>query len=82
MRLILLLHIQSESAVLGSAEFLSNFLSATATREWAQKAVEWYSYEIGAEATHVIDMSVIMERPERHGAWGTRETGDVGGPVL
>lgn len=44
--------------------------------------MEWYSYEIGADATHVNDMSVIMDRPELHRAWGTRETGDVGGPVL
>ena len=56
--------------------------SATATRAWARKAVEWFSYEIGADASHVSDMSVIMERPEGHQAWGTRETGDVGGPVL
>ena len=44
--------------------------------------MEWYSYEIGADATHVNDMSVIMDRPELHRAWGARETGDVGGPVL
>lgn len=44
--------------------------------------MEWYSYEIGADSSHVIDMSVIMDRPEWLKAWGTRETGDVGGPVL
>lgn len=44
--------------------------------------MEWFSYEIGADASHVSDMSVIMEHPEGHRAWGTRETGDVGGPVL
>jgi len=55
---------------------------ATATRAWARKAVEWYSYEIGADSSHVLDISMIMKWPEGHRAWGTRETGDVGGPVL
>lgn len=55
---------------------------ATATRAWARKAVEWYTYELGADASSVFDMSMLMERPERHRAWGTRETGDVGGPVF
>ena len=42
--------------------------------------MEWFSYEIGVDAPHVIDISEIEEGPERHRAWGTRETGDVGGP--
>jgi hypothetical protein len=65
-----------------AAYIAASHSDATATRAWARKAVEWYSYEIGADASHVIDISVIMERPELHQAWGTRETGDVGGPVL
>jgi len=65
-----------------AAYIAASHSDATATRAWGQKAVEWYSYEIGADASHVIDMSVIVERPELHQAWGTRETGGVGGPML
>jgi hypothetical protein len=66
----------------GYEEFFLISHSATATRAWARKAVEWFSYEIGADASHVIDISEIIGGPEKHSAWGTRETGDVGGPVL
>ncbi|KAF8798846.1 SET domain-containing protein [Phlegmacium glaucopus] len=53
---------------------------ATATQAWARKAVEWFSYEIGMDTSHVMDMSNIVERPQGHRAWGTRDRAEVGGP--
>lgn len=54
--------------------------SAIATRAWARKAVEWFSHEIGMDTSHVMDMSKIVERPEGHRSWGTREKVELGGP--
>lgn len=54
--------------------------SRIATQAWARKAVEWFSYEIGMDSYQVNDLSAIVEHPERHRAWGTRESVEVGGP--
>ncbi|KAF5361020.1 hypothetical protein D9756_004833 [Leucocoprinus leucothites] len=50
-----------------------------ATREWAQIAVEWYSYEVGADSEQVEEMRQVALQPEGHSAWGTHRRLDVGG---
>jgi hypothetical protein len=53
--------------------------SATATREWAQLAAEWYSYEAGVDSEQVAEMQQVGSQPEGHPAWGRRRRLDVGG---
>ncbi|KAF5315448.1 hypothetical protein D9619_007007 [Psilocybe cf. subviscida] len=53
---------------------------ASATQAWARKAIEWYSYEIGADAPQVRALRKIAKNPEKHQAWETRAKLEVGGP--
>ncbi|KDR82640.1 hypothetical protein GALMADRAFT_238083 [Galerina marginata CBS 339.88] len=53
---------------------------AMATQSWARKAVEWFTIEIGADTPQVRTLMTIMDRPESHKAWGTRDAVAVGGP--
>ena len=43
-------------------------------------AVEWFSYEIGADTPQVEEMKMVMVRPQSYRAWGTRQVLAVGGP--
>ncbi|TFK40697.1 hypothetical protein BDQ12DRAFT_601150, partial [Crucibulum laeve] len=54
---------------------------ASAAREWAQTAIEWYTYEIGGDSEELEEMQVVVARPESHRAWGSRERRSVGGPL-
>lgn len=47
----------------------------TATEEWARKAIEWYSYEVGGDSEQVLELHKTLAQ-----AWGTREKMEVGGP--
>ena len=51
--------------------------SNTATKEWAEKAVEWYSYELGGDSEQVMELQKTLAQ-----AWGTQEKMDVGRPSL
>lgn len=53
---------------------------ATATREWAELAIEWYSYELGLDSEQVDEMVEVVVKPQSHPGWGTREPLEVGGP--
>jgi len=53
---------------------------ATATQAWARIAVEWFTYEIGADTGQVRALLMVIDRPESHTVWGTRKTMSVGGP--
>ncbi|KAF5382537.1 hypothetical protein D9615_002829 [Tricholomella constricta] len=53
---------------------------ATATRKWAELAIEWYSYELGRDSEQVREMSGVAVKPESHPGWGSREPLEVGGP--
>lgn len=57
-----------------------DFSSSSATREWAQIAVVWYSYEVGIDSEQVGEMRGIALSPESHPAWNTRNRLEVGGP--
>ncbi|KAF9267574.1 SET domain-containing protein [Marasmius fiardii PR-910] len=46
---------------------------ATATREWAQVALQWFIYEVGSDSEQAESMRVLMVDPERHHSWGTRK---------
>jgi hypothetical protein len=56
---------------------LVHLRSNTATEEWARKAVEWYSYEVGGDSEQIMELQKTLAQ-----AWGTREKMDVGGPGL
>lgn len=47
---------------------------------WARTAIEWFSYEIGADTPQVGEMRRVLDRPQSHRAWGTRQALAVGGP--
>ncbi|KAJ7043859.1 hypothetical protein C8F04DRAFT_1070678 [Mycena alexandri] len=51
---------------------------ASAARFWAQLAVKWYSYELGADSELVSEVQRIAENPEQHPAWGSRKPLTVG----
>ncbi|KAF8909006.1 hypothetical protein CPB84DRAFT_1834546 [Gymnopilus junonius] len=53
---------------------------ANATQAWAEKAIHWFTAEIGADTPQVVTLEVIVDHPQRHRAWGTRDAMDVGGP--
>ncbi|KAJ7163272.1 hypothetical protein C8R46DRAFT_1177453 [Mycena filopes] len=54
---------------------------AWAARSWAQLALQWYSYELGADSQLVLDLQATAGHPERHPAWGSREPLTVGLPI-
>ncbi|KAJ7644357.1 hypothetical protein FB45DRAFT_721193, partial [Roridomyces roridus] len=51
---------------------------ASSAKLWAVKAVEWYSYELGADSHLVEEIRPATDRPRKHPAWGTRERLSVG----
>ncbi|KAF9485877.1 hypothetical protein BDN70DRAFT_970007, partial [Pholiota conissans] len=53
---------------------------AISTQAWAKLAIEWYSYEIGADSSQVGVMKAVHAHPESHAAWGTRPPLTVRGP--
>lgn len=53
---------------------------ATATREWAELAIKWYTYELGGDSEQVQEITQVVTDPRRHFAWATREPLDVGCP--
>lgn len=53
--------------------------SAAATQEWAEIAVEWFSYEVGSDSDLVAEMRAIAVQPRDHPAWATRKRLKVGG---
>jgi len=53
---------------------------AAATREWAELAIEWYTYELGLDSEQVDEMIEVVVKPQNHPGWGTRELMEVGGP--
>ncbi|KXN88140.1 SET domain-containing protein 5, partial [Leucoagaricus sp. SymC.cos] len=55
---------------------------SAATREWAQVAAEWYTYEVGGDSEQVAEMESVALRPESHAAWGTHRQLNVGGLSL
>lgn len=55
------------------------FRSASATQAWARTAIEWFTYEIGADTPQVREMRLVSDRPESHRAWGARQALAVGG---
>ncbi|KAJ6557236.1 hypothetical protein DFH09DRAFT_922936, partial [Mycena vulgaris] len=54
---------------------------ASAARLWAQLAIKWYTYELGAESELVSEVRSTAGHPETHPAWGSREPLTVGPPV-
>ncbi|KAF8895296.1 hypothetical protein BD779DRAFT_1498662 [Infundibulicybe gibba] len=52
---------------------------ATATRDWAQLAAEWYSYELGSDSAFVVEAQKIAKEPSSHRQWGSRPPTKVGG---
>ncbi|GLB38298.1 putative this enzyme is required for electron transfer from NADP to cytochrome P450 in microsomes [Lyophyllum shimeji] len=44
---------------------------ATATREWAELAIQWYSNELGTDSEQVDEMIEVAVDPKSHPAWGT-----------
>ncbi|KAJ7729703.1 hypothetical protein DFH07DRAFT_849913 [Mycena maculata] len=53
----------------------------SAVRLWAQLAIKWYAYELGADSDLVSDVQRATSQPEQHPAWGSREPLIVGAPV-
>ncbi|KAF8584696.1 SET domain-containing protein [Ramaria rubella] len=53
-----------------------------AAQQWADLAVEWYSYEFGYDSKEAERMRVLGSDPSKHPAWGTREELNVGGPDM
>ncbi|KAF8073662.1 hypothetical protein FPV67DRAFT_1409441 [Lyophyllum atratum] len=53
---------------------------ATAAREWAELALEWYTYELGLDSEQVGEMVEVIANPQGHPGWGSREPLEVGGP--
>ncbi|KAF7346043.1 SET domain-containing protein 5 [Mycena sanguinolenta] len=45
---------------------------ASAARLWGRLAVEWYTYELGADSDLVLATQKTVDRPEKHRAWGSR----------
>ncbi|KAJ7695703.1 hypothetical protein B0H17DRAFT_930323 [Mycena rosella] len=54
---------------------------AVAARLWAQLAVKWYTYELGAESEFVPEARTTAEHPEAHPAWGSGAAMPVGRPL-
>ncbi|KAJ7202814.1 hypothetical protein GGX14DRAFT_462418 [Mycena pura] len=54
---------------------------ASAARSWAELAIEWYTYELGADSELVMEVRNTAEHPEGQRAWGTREPLTVGAPL-
>ncbi|KAK7021189.1 SET domain-containing protein 5 [Favolaschia claudopus] len=54
---------------------------ASAARLWAQLAIRWYTYEVGADSDLVSEVRRIAADPEEHPAWSSREPLVVGGPL-
>ncbi|KAJ7134348.1 hypothetical protein C8R44DRAFT_770273 [Mycena epipterygia] len=54
---------------------------ASAARLWAQLAIKWYTYELGADSDLVLEVEKTAGHPEQHPAWGSREPLTVGPPV-
>ncbi|KAJ6620764.1 hypothetical protein B0H10DRAFT_1791437 [Mycena sp. CBHHK59/15] len=53
---------------------------ASAARLWAQLAIKWYTFELGADSDLVMEMQNTAVHPEQHPAWGSRELLTVGPP--
>lgn len=53
---------------------------ADAVRKWGAVAVKWYDIELGVGNEHSFFSQAMIEHPERHPAWGSRQTMSVGGP--
>ncbi|KAJ6584695.1 hypothetical protein B0H19DRAFT_1318925 [Mycena capillaripes] len=58
----------------------SSHSDASAARLWAQLAIKWYTYELGADSELVTDVERTARNPEEHPAWGSRERLTVGLP--
>ncbi|KAJ7164686.1 hypothetical protein C8R43DRAFT_988014 [Mycena crocata] len=54
---------------------------ASAAQSWAQLAVKWYTFELGADSELTLDVRNTAMNPELHSAWGSREPSVVGSPV-
>ncbi|KAJ7644316.1 hypothetical protein FB45DRAFT_736700 [Roridomyces roridus] len=54
---------------------------ASSAKSWAQKAIEWYTYELGEDSDLVAETRATADQPQEHPAWASRETLSVGGPV-
>ncbi|KAJ7505529.1 hypothetical protein B0H11DRAFT_1979181 [Mycena galericulata] len=55
---------------------------AAAARLWAQLAIKWYTYELGADNELVSEVETTASHPEQHPAWGSRESLIVGPPPV
>lgn len=55
--------------------------SAFAAKEWADAAIIWYGYELGADSEYVQEMKGVIKSPQTQRAWGTRARQSVGGPL-
>ncbi|KAF7296471.1 NADPH--cytochrome P450 reductase [Mycena chlorophos] len=54
---------------------------AEAVRSWSRLAAKWYTIEVGADSEHTVEVQGVIESPETHRAWSSRETLSVGRPV-
>jgi hypothetical protein len=56
--------------------------SASAAQLWAKLAIQWYTYELGADSEVVMsEVHSTATHPETHPAWGSREPLSVGPPL-
>jgi hypothetical protein len=51
-----------------------------ATQEWAELAVEWYTYELGGDSEQTAEMQAVAADGTRHPRWGSLGGRAVGGP--
>ncbi|KAG8745120.1 hypothetical protein FRC10_008731 [Ceratobasidium sp. 414] len=62
-----------------AAHVAAGHKDATAVRQWATLAHKWYAIELGPDSEQCRMALRISRTPESHGAWGSRETEQVGG---
>ncbi|KAF8237124.1 hypothetical protein L208DRAFT_1431725 [Tricholoma matsutake] len=50
----------------------ASYSDAAGVREWAELAIEWYTYELGGDSEQVQEMKLVVKDPESHAGWGVR----------
>ena len=57
-------------------------LSVNSVQQWAEVALEWYSYELGYDSPEAGRMRFFSSELSNHPGWATREQVHIGGPDM
>ncbi|TFK70366.1 hypothetical protein BDN72DRAFT_856973 [Pluteus cervinus] len=52
----------------------------SATKQWAELAVKWFTFELGRDSEQVVNLLPAVNHPQKHTAWAQRGAMIVGGP--